>query len=106
MATVAAALRNMMRRGVVRPARPADGSPGGAVTVKGTVNPAGTPVQVAWGRGYHTPPVSGWSASAKSDGQGRWTADTGYPAAGTWYLWARRADHTAVCAPAGPVRIV
>lgn len=103
MATVAAALRNMRRRGVVRPARPADGTAGAAVTATGTVNPAGTPVQVAWGTGVYTPPPSGWSAPIPSDGQGNWSLITTLPAAGIWYLWARRAEYPHVASASGRI---
>ncbi|HEV7457325.1 MAG TPA: hypothetical protein VGN96_11180 [Roseococcus sp.] len=85
--------RSILRRGRVTPNTPAGGAAASAVTVTGIVSPAGARVETAWGLTNTTPPDTGWGAATNGGGLAEtWTRNTTRPAAGTWWLWARRTD--------------
>jgi hypothetical protein len=86
-----AAGRPITRRRYVHPNLPAGGVHAAAVTVTGTIVPNGSAVEIGWGANAYDAP-STWVA-AVSDVYGGWSCVTVYPAAGTWYLWARSTTH-------------
>ena len=82
---------NSMRMGTVRVDQPTGGVAASAITVTGTVRPAGMTVETAWGANPQQPPLTGWGAATAVSGTmgGSWTRTTVRPAAGTWFLHAR-----------------
>lgn len=85
--------QNIMRRGEVWVDTPAGGTAASAVTVTGNVTPGGAVVETAWGASQENAPTTGWGAATNGAGLGTtWSRSTTRPAAGTWWLWARRRD--------------
>jgi hypothetical protein len=85
--------QNILRRGRVEVNTPAGGAAASAVTVTGSISPGGALVETAWGASQENPPVTGWGAATNGAGLATtWSRVTTRPAAGTWWLWARRRD--------------
>jgi hypothetical protein len=85
--------QNIRRHGSVVVNTPAGGAAASAVTVTGDVSPAGSVVETAWGQSQVNAPTTGWGAATVGAGLGAtWSRSTTRPAAGTWFLWARRRD--------------
>lgn len=83
---------NMLRNGAVRANTNTGGLANSAITVSGTVWPAGYVVETAWGQNEREPPTTGWGAATAVAGTngGSWSRNTTRPAsAGTWHLFAR-----------------
>ncbi len=99
-----AAGRPITRRAFPVVSQPAGGAASSALTVSGTIVPAGSAVEFAWGTGGHTPPATGWTAATTSDAAGNWSAASTRPAsAGTYHLWARSKLFPRSAKPSGAV---
>ena len=94
------------KSGSARPNKPPTGAAGAVVVVSGIVLRNGALVDVAWGTDALNAPASGWVPAGASDANGNWSVATTYPAAGTWWLWARRPMFARVAEAIGPVTVV
>ncbi len=66
---------------------PASGAAGAAISVTGTVTPAGDAVNIQLATQNTTPPTAGWAAAANASGN--FTGALTPAAAGTYYAWAQ-----------------